>query len=84
MVFFTVTYSYDPDHYAVGPYETRAQAWNDMLSDAENEKQTEIDDGFEPVLSMDEDADEITLSTPSRTGGRDVISWRLFEGFRTV
>lgn len=78
--FYTVTYSFDSDRHAVGPFQTWDEAWVAMLKDAEKEKRIDCEEnGWTADLFVDEETGEITLSNffPDH---EDVTTWLLFDG----
>jgi hypothetical protein len=82
--FYTVTYSFDCDRHAVGPFPTWESAWAAMLKNAQNEEHIDRDEnGWAAQLCADKDAGEITLSN-SFSDRTDVTTWLLFEGMEVV
>lgn len=78
--FYTVTYSFDSDRNAVGPFSTWEDAWNAMLKDAKNEERIDKEEsGWNPCLCVDKDIGEITLSV-TFVDQTDVTTWLLFDG----
>lgn len=78
--FYTVTYSFDADRQAVGPFPTWESAWAAMLKDAENEERIDREEnGWDALLCADEDTGEATL-TVKFLDREDTTTWLLFSG----
>lgn len=77
--FYTVTYSFDSERHAVGPFQTWDEAWAAMLKDAKNEERIDREEnGWATCLRDNEDTGEITL-TNSFADHEDVTTWLLFD-----
>ncbi len=77
--FYTVTYSFDSERHAVGPFQTWDEAWAAMLRDAQNEERIDREEnGWATCLRDNEDTGEITL-TNSFADHEDVTTWLLFD-----
>lgn len=77
--FYTVTYSFDPNRRAVGPFQTCDEAWTAMLKDAKNEERSNREEsGWTADLCVDEEAEKITL-TNYFAERDDVTTWMLFD-----
>lgn len=77
--FYTVTYSFDSERHAVGPFQTWDEAWAAMLKDAKNEERIDREEsGWTADLNVDEELGEITL-TNSFPDSEDVTTWLLFD-----
>lgn len=81
--FYTVTYSFDSDRHAVGPFPTWDDAWNAIMKDAKNEERIDKENGWDALLYADEESGEATLSVQfcDRT---DRTMWLLFSGMRAT
>lgn len=83
MFMFVVTYSYDASKPTFGPFSSDVEAWETMCEQAENETAAYVQDhdGAKPELSYDEDAGEITMTTPNLVAGvgDDTQKWTLLE-----
>ena len=76
---YSVTYSFDPDRYAVGPFSTWEEAWAAMLKDAKNEKRIDTEEnGWDAQLCVDKEAGDISLSVQF-CDHTDVTRWLLHE-----
>ena len=71
-------YSFDAEKPIVGPFKTRAEAWKEMESVSINEYHTDIENGWNTELYVDNDAGEITIINYFDTG-KDVTEFFVFE-----
>ena len=77
--FYTVTYSFNSDRHAVGPFQTWDEAWVAMLKDAEKKKRIDREEnGWTADLCVDEETGKITLSN-FFADHEDVTAWLLFD-----
>ena len=77
--FYTVTYSFDSERRAVGPFQTWNDAWDAMLKEAEKEERIDREEnGWPTCLCDNEEEGEITL-TNSFADYEDVTTWLLFD-----
>ena len=81
--FYTVTYSFDSDRHAVGPFPTWDDAWNAIMKDAKNEERIDKENGWDALLYADEECGEATLSVQfcDRTYR---TTWLLFSEMRSA
>ena len=78
--FYTVTYNFDSDRHAVGPFPTWEDAWVAMMEDAKNEERIDKEEnGWDAFLCADEDDGEATL-TIKFLDREDITTWLLFSG----
>lgn len=84
--FYTVTYSFDSDRHAVGPFQTWDEAWVAMLKNAENEKRKRTDRKIcglsSTMLDSNEKVGKITL-TDFFFDHEAVTTWLLFDSMET-
>ena len=78
--FYTVTYNFDSDRHAVGPFATWEDAWAAMMEDAKNEERIDKEEnGWDAFLCADEDDGEATL-TVKFLDRENITTWLLFSG----
>lgn len=78
MWYYMTKYSFDAEKPIVGPFKTREEAWKEMEKVSINEYNTDIENGWNTELYVDNDAGEITIINYFDTGN-DVTEFFIFE-----
>lgn len=87
LFFYTVTYSFDADHFMVGPFLTEEEAWHLMEADARNEYRIDAKENIlaDPILTIkrDENTIELTHGHISQVScDMATTTWTLFSEIR--
>lgn len=86
--FYSVSYSFDAEHFLVGPFSSEAEAWHLMEADARNEYRIDMEENSSsgPVLDIMREENTICLYNyhmPQLTDERDVTTWTLFSDIKS-